>query len=281
MNTVLVTGATGDLGKAIVWSLLRKGVGIKVAARAPEQVVPIPGVHAVRFAYDDPVSIRTGLNGADGMVLMAPPLDIRLPGMLNPVIELAAERGVEHIVFVSALGVDAQEESPLRAVEQHLIQSGVAYTIIRPNFYMENFASGYLAQSISNGGFSLPAGEGRTSYISVADVAEAIESAFVLGLRNRAFNLTGPEAIRSDEIAAIFSEALGRQVFFSPIEDNDMARMYESMGMPAQMLRYASMFFHAARNGISSRITSDVQDIVGRPPFPFESFVRVSVDKWR
>lgn len=281
MNTVLVTGATGNLGKAIVWSLLRRGIGVRLATRTPEQVTPIAGVHAVWFSYEEPSSVRSGLNGVDAAILMAPPLDIRTPALLNPVIDLAVERQIEHLILVSTLGIDSDENAPLRIVERHLMKSGVPYTIVRPNFFMENFATGYLAQSILNGGFSLPAAEGRTSYISVADVAEVIETALVAELRNREFNLTGPTALGSDEIAELFSVALDRQIIYTPIADEDLARMYESMGMPFPMLHYASLFYQASRNGIAARITQDVEEVLGRLPFPFEFFIRVNIEKWR
>jgi uncharacterized protein YbjT (DUF2867 family) len=86
--------------------------------------------------------------------------------------------GVDHIVFISALGVDQNEEAPLRIIERHLMNSGVNHTIIRPNFFMENFSTGFIAPMIAQGGVFLAAGDGKTSFISTRDIAEAAAVAF-------------------------------------------------------------------------------------------------------
>jgi len=97
--------------------------------------------------------------------------------------------------LTAAMGVDAVEPAPLRIVEPHLMASGVPYTILRPNFFMENFSTGFLAPMIKQGGIFLAAADGKTSFISVVDIAEVATVAFQKGLASKEYNLTGPEAL--------------------------------------------------------------------------------------
>ncbi len=103
---------------------------------------------------------------------MAPPLEANAPALLGPVVTAAKLAGVRHIVLISAFGVNHNEQAPMRIVEHLVIDSGLPYTILRPNFFMENFSAGFLASSIrKQHAIYLAAGDGKTSFISVEDIA--------------------------------------------------------------------------------------------------------------
>ena len=138
-GTILVTGATGNLGKCVVEAAIAKGFRVKAAARHPEKVPAELNVQPVKMDYGDPHSIDMALAGVTRVFLIAPPLDPEAPAKLKPVIEKAKSLGVEQIVFVSAMGADHNEKAPLRIVERILMDSGVNYTILRPNFFHGEF----------------------------------------------------------------------------------------------------------------------------------------------
>jgi uncharacterized protein YbjT (DUF2867 family) len=125
--------------------LLNAGVVLRQGLRNPEEAGA--GMDAVRFDYTESTTLAPALNEMRGLVI-APPLDATAPAKLGPVITAAKNLGVEHIVLISAFGVNHNEHAPLRIVEHLLIDCGVPYTILRPNFFMENFSQGSVPETI-------------------------------------------------------------------------------------------------------------------------------------
>ena len=139
-NSILVVGATGNLGSEVVRQLVSSKNKVRVAVRNPANYpAPSPLVEAIRFDFDDPTSFCPALDSIDRVFLISRPLDPEAPSVLAPVIQASKQAGVKQIVFLSALGVDQNEEAPLRQVERLLESSGIGYTVLRPNFFMDNF----------------------------------------------------------------------------------------------------------------------------------------------
>ena len=191
---VLVTGATGTLGKAVVEAVRNAGYSVLQGVRDTAKVNP--PAEAVRLDYADQGTIAPALDGVSAVVLMAPPLDGRAPELLKPVLAAAKSANVKQIVFISAFGVNHNEQAPLRVVEHMVIESGVPYIILRPNFFMENFSEGPQASGIkSENAIYLAAGDGKTSFISVKDIAAVVALALKDSLTGAEIDLTGPEAL--------------------------------------------------------------------------------------
>ena len=280
MNTVLVTGATGSLGRAVVITLCAKGLKVKAAARNLAKAAFPAGVEAVKFDYQDPGTFKAALKDVEGLFLLAPPLDPDAPAKLNPVIDKAKATGVKHIVFISAFGVDAVEQAPLRRIERHLMASGINYTILRPNFFMENFSTGFLAPMVKQGGIYLAAGDGKTSFISVTDIAEAVASAFQKGLFGKEYNLTGPEGLDHTTAAGILSKATGKTVTYHPLAEEAMLKGMRDNGLPESAVQYAGVLYGAVRAGYAAAVTEDAEIVTGRKPMTFDAFARQSAAAW-
>ncbi|HNU50210.1 MAG TPA: SDR family oxidoreductase [Verrucomicrobiota bacterium] len=280
MKNILVTGSTGSLGRAVVTALKAKGYGIRAAARAPGKLPPGGGVEPVLFAYEDQATHAAALQGVEGVFLMAPPLDPEAPAKLKPVIDLAKSRGVRHIVLTSAMGVDAVEQAPLRIVERQLMASGVPYTILRPNFFMENFSTGFLAPMLKQRGIFLAAADGKTSFISVVDIAEAASVVFQKGLVSKEYNLTGPEALDHAQVAATISEVSGKTVTYQAIPEDAMLSGLRGTGMPEGSVQYVRVLYSAVRAGYTAAVTNDIEALTGRKPMSFDAFARQSAAVW-
>lgn len=280
MKRILVTRATGNLGRAVVSALNMKGVTVRAAARNVGRLAPSGGVEPALFAYEDQATHRAALQDVDALFLTAPPLDPEAPAKLNPVIDLAKTLGVRHIVFNSALGVDAVEQVPLRIVERYLMASGVPFTIVRPNFFMQNFSTGFLAPMVKHGGIFLAAADGRTSFISVADIAEVAVGAFVNGLVSKEYNLTGPEALDHNQVAAVISKVSGKPITYQGIAEEAMLGGLRGTGMPESAVQYVGALYSAVRAGYTGVVTRDVETVTGRKPTTFETFARQSAAAW-
>jgi len=279
-DTILITGASGVLGRAIVAAALKAGFAVRQAVRNAKKANPV--TDAVRLDYADPSTIAPALAGVSGVLLMAPPLDPNAPTELAPVIDEAKAAGVHHLVFISAFGANHNEQAPIRIVEHLVIDSGIPYTILRPNFFMENFSQGFLAGSIkAQGAIYLAADDGRTSFISVEDTAAVAVAVFERSVTGQELDLTGPEALDHAEAARIITTASGRQVTYHSLTAEQMAAGARAQGMPEPMIGYLTVLYGMVRAGYAAPITHEVERVTGRQPVRFEGFAKAAAAAWR
>jgi uncharacterized protein YbjT (DUF2867 family) len=283
-SSILVIGATGNLGSEVTRQLVAKELKVRVGARKPEQYeAPSSLIEVVRFDFDDPTSYSPALENIEKLFLIALPLDPDAPFVLAPVIQAAKQAGVKQIVFNSALGVDQNEEAPLRKVERLLEGSGIAHTVLRPNFFMDNFSSGFIAPTIQGAdGIFVAAEDANTSFIAIADIAAVAVAALTeAGHENKAYNLTGPEALDHAYVAAVLSEISGRTISYQPISEDAMLQGALDHGLPAPNVDYLAVLYQATRAGYLARTTPDVEQILGRPPVKFDAFARLNQVFWQ
>jgi uncharacterized protein YbjT (DUF2867 family) len=178
--------------------------------------------------------------------------------------------------------VDQNEQAPLRVIERALMDSGVPYTILRPNFFMENFSTGFIVPMIKhNGGIFVAAADGKTSFISTRDIAAVAAVAFAQGLQGREYNLTGPEALDRTQAARIISEAAGKEVTYHALPEEAMLQGARDQGMPESMVQYMGVLYAAVRAGYTEVVTKDVEEVTGQKPVTFAQFVQDSLTCWR
>jgi uncharacterized protein YbjT (DUF2867 family) len=281
---VLVTGASGVLGRAIVAALSNAGILVRQGVRSLDKAKRAveSGVESVRLDYTVPATFDSAMKGMRGLVLMAPPLDSDAPAKLGPVIAHAKKAGIGHIVFISAFGVNHNAQAPLRIVEHMVIGSGVPYTILRPNFFMENFSQGSVSGTIGNqNAIFVAAGDGKTSFISVRDIAAAVVAAFRTPLTGREFDLTGPEALDHTEIAKIIAEVSARPVVYHALTEEQMTAGARAAGMPEPAAGYLAVLYGVVRAGYAAGVTSDVKTVTGKEPISFRTFAEQAAPAWK
>ncbi len=277
---ILVTGASGVLGRAIVAEFAEAGVPLRQAVR--NQAKAKSGMDAVRWDYTQPATLAPALAGIGGLLLMAPSLDPDAPAKLGPAVACAKEAGVQHIVFISAFGVNYNEQAPLRIIEHCVMDSGLPYTILRPNFFMENFSEGFLAGGIrGQNGIFLAAGDGKTSFISVRDIAAAALAAFQKPLIGLEFDLTGPEALDHSQAATIISEVSGRPVAYHALTEEQMIEGARAAGVPAPAIGYITVLYSVVRAGYAAAVTPDFERVTGHRPTTFREFAQANVVAWK
>lgn len=271
---ILVTGSTGNLGKEVVKALLEKEFNVIAGTTDPSKAESVHGVKTMKVVYEESGSIDKALKDVSGLFLMAPPMDLEAPSKLIPVIDKAKAAGVDHIVFNSALGVDHNEEAPLRIIEQYLKASGVNYTILRPNFFMENFSTGFIAPMIAGGGIFLAADDGKTSFISAKDIAEVAALAFQYKRFGVEFNLTGPDALDHTQVAKIISDNSGKDVKYHALKEEEMLQGARNNGTPEGAVQYMAILYSGVRDGLMAILTEDVKNATGKEPISFAEFIR-------
>jgi NAD(P)H dehydrogenase (quinone) len=268
-----VSGASGQLGRAVVAELLQRADGHEVVAitRTPETVAA-PAQR--RFGdYDRPESLAEAYAGLDRLLIIttvAPEPGKR--GAQNiAAIDAAVKAGVKHIVFMSAVGT-RREEEPARGAsywrgEQHLIATAPAWTILRMNFYAEAFVQ--QAQAALGQGVLAGLAENRAAFVARDDVAAAAAGILIGdGHAGAIYNATGPERLSGAERAAIIADIAGRPLAFRVIPEEQLRAGLTKANLPAAVVNIVVGIQQSFAAGVFDIVTGDVERFGGRPPKP-------------
>lgn len=277
--TVLVTGATGNVGSQVIRELRGRGVSVRAFIRNPDEAAVTLGqeIELAMGDFSDPDSIRRALDGVEH-VFLACGNDSRQIEYETNVIDAAAAAGVRRIVKLSAIG--AQVGSPLAfwdwhgRIEQHLRASGLPAVILRPSTYMSNLLAS--AEAIQHTGkLVAPADGARIAMIDPWDVAAVAAVALTGdGHDAKTYTLTGHEAITYDEIAGQLSEATGRKIDFVDVPGGAAREALVQAGMPDWMAEQLVILFGLLRQGAAAQTTDAVRALTGREPRSFAEFAR-------
>lgn len=284
--TILVTGSTGTIGTQVIKQLTaHPGVKVRAAVRSTAKADSVRelGAEPVEFEWSRPETFGAALQGADKLFLLTPftPDQVELAQRL---IDAAQAAGIKHIVKLSAFGCDNEPGIQLgrwhRAVEQAVEASGIPYTFLRPNNFMENFIGYY--PPAPDGNIYLPFGQGAVSWIDGRDVAAVAVAALLgHGHEGKAYTLTGGEALTVEQVAAQISEATGRTVRFVDVPEEAARSAMLGMQLPEWMVN-AMMELHGIdKAGYAAAVTPTVQEITGSAPRSFNDFARENAAAWQ
>lgn len=228
-NTILVLGATGNVGSQVVQQLSGTGANVRAAVRSPGKADALKrdGVALTEFDTNKPETIEAAFQGVDKAFFLTPlvPNMIELSGSL---VEAAKKAGVKHIVKSSGMGAEVEPGITLtrwhRATEKTIEASGIAFTFVRPNGFMQNYANFNGKTIKTQNAFYLPMGDGKVSHIDARDIAAVAVAALTQdGHEGKAYAITGPQAISNQEIAEMISQVVGRTINYIDVPE-DVAR---------------------------------------------------------
>ena len=280
MKKILVLGATGKVGSEMVKQLSDRGIEVLAATRNPENYQAQKNVKPVRFNYGDNSNLDEIFAGVEAAFLMSAPLDPDAFAHLKPVIDKVKEKGVGKIVLLSALGVDQNDQAPLRQIEKYIEGSDINYTFLRPNFFMDNFYPGWIYNSIkSSGVFYIPAEKEKTSFIAVSDIALAGVTALLNeGHAGKAYNLTGSESLNHDEVAEIISKYSSKPIKYVSISDDDMRKAMKEMGVGAGQIEYMSALYMAVRKGYTEAVDPMLEKLINKKSKTFDEWANENAE---
>ena len=276
MANILVIGASGTVGSELSRLLKNAGHGV---ARATSQAPQAADQVQLNLATGE--GLGEALAGRDAVFLLSPPGHTRQHEWLVPVIDRANALGVPKLVLMTAMGANADEAAPLRITERHLEASGLAYNIIRPNWFMQNFHTFWLHGIQTQGQIFLPVGDAKGSFIDTRDVAAVAakllsSDSFV----NAAHDLTGSEAFNHHQVAAILSEAAGRPIGYTDIPEDAMRQGLLGAGLPADYAEFLLVILGAFKAGFAERTTDTVRRITGQAPIRLERYAQDFKAHW-
>ncbi len=270
---ILVTGASGKVGSAVVRELCRRGEPVRAAVRDPRRLQTMTGVEVVRFDFEDETTSRPALEGVDRVFLLPPPGNPRAVELATRLLELAAPR-LRQVVTLSFAGAEQDPESPLRQIELWLEGSGIPWTHLRPNWFAQNFHTIWLS-GVRAGTLVLPADDGRCAFIDVRDVAEAAAVALTSsGHTGKGYYLSGPEALSFFDATAILSRETGRDIHYQPLPEAEFRSALVQAGVPEQAIGPLLQLFVWVRAGAAAAISPDAGVILGRAPRTLAEYAR-------
>lgn len=285
---ILITGATGATGTEVTKALAARGAEVVVGVRSPEKAKGIEGphVHPVELDHARPETYARAFEGAERVFLLTPfaadSVDIG-----KRIVDAAKAAGARHIVKLSALGVENEPGIQLgrwhREVEKYVEASGIAWTHLRPNSFMQNFINYFGGAIKPEGKIYLPFGQAKVSWIDTRDIGEvaaAILAGDASAHAGKAYDLTGPAALGVDEVAAAIGRAIGKEVTYVDVPEEAVRQGMLSYGMPEWMVN-AMMELHAMNKaGYAAGTTDLVEKIGGKKPLDFDQFARDHARAW-
>ncbi|MFJ4253375.1 SDR family oxidoreductase [Microbacterium sp. NPDC090003] len=280
--TILVTGATGQLGRLVIDSLLERGAepssivaGVRDLAKASD--IAARGVRTAVVDYDRADTIAAALEGVDSVLLISGSEVGRRTAQHQAVIDAAKAAGVGKLVYTSAPKAPTSDlvlAPEHKATEELISASGIPAVILRNNWYTENYA-GDIAQARESGVVAASVGDGRVASASRKDFAEA--AAVVLledGHLGQAYELGGDVAWTYDELAAAIAEVIGSPVEYRALTTEEHAAALESAGLDAGTVGFVTALDAGIRDGALADTDGTLARLIGRPTTPLVEGLR-------
>jgi len=277
---LLVTGASGKLGRRTVELLIAAGTRSLVAAsRDPAKLANLAGVEKRRADFDDPKSLDAAFKGIDRVLIISTDR-IDVPGLRikqhRNAVEAAARAGVKHVLYTSMLNPE-RSLIPFApdhlGTEQAIEKSGLDYSILRVSWYAENLL-GSLPGVLASGKWFTSTGNGRIAYVPREDVARACAGALTSrsGTRER-FDITGPVQQKIADIAAIAGKVFGKKIDVVQISDDELGKGALAAGVPAPYVPLVVATDASIRGGHFDVPTDAVKRLTGKDAQSVESFL--------
>ena len=272
--SIVVTGATGSLGRHAVESLLRRGVPadrIVATGRSVEKIADL-GVPTRRAPYGDAAALRDAFTGAEKVLFVSGSEPGKRVEQHRNVVAAAKDAGVGLLAYTSITKADTSDlilADEHRQTEQLIRESGLPYTFLRNSWYFENYN---LATAFEHGLVGA-AGDGRISIATRADYAEAAAAALVADQVKEVYELGGP-GITLAELAATISEASGRQVAYTDLPQDKYVEVLVQAGVPEGFAAILADSDRGAAQGLLEAGGDDLATLLGRPATPLGEAVR-------
>ncbi|NJN81933.1 MAG: SDR family oxidoreductase [Caldilineaceae bacterium] len=272
MSGILVTGATGNVGGEVAKLLAAAGADVRAGVRQPQKWSG--SGDPVAFDFLDAATHRAALDCVDKLFLVRPPALAKPEHDIVPFVDGAVASGVEQIVFLSLLGVENNPFVPHRKIEAHIRLTGVPYTFLRAGFFMQNLNTAQLADICDHDEIFVPAGNGKTSFIDVRDIAAVgVKALTEPGHAYCAYPLTGDEALTYGQVAAQMTEVLGRPIRYPNPSPLAFIQRWRKRDETLSFILVMTALYTVTRLGRAGLVTEDLRRLLGRPAISMRQYI--------
>lgn len=284
---ILVTGATGHFGKATLQALLAKGIPAhQLTALVRNETAATEysnqGLNTGIADYDDYASLVSAFTGIEKLLFISGSDILKRLTQHENVINAAIDAGVKHVVYTSFQRKNETETSPLWIVSQSHIQterwleqSGMAYTILKNNLYMD-FLPGFIGENVLESGvLYVPAGQGKVGAVLRSEMAEA--AATILTTPNhegKTYDFTNTQALSYEAMAEIIATVSGRKINYISPSEVDYKTVLSHHGVPEEAIGIFSSFAIAQAQGELDTESQDLVELLGRQPLSIADFLK-------
>ncbi|WP_251131752.1 SDR family oxidoreductase [Exiguobacterium sp. S3] len=276
-KSILVTGATGNVGRYVAKYLQENDADIVVAGNRVEELEErFPGARHVKLDFEDPATFDAALEHVDRVFLMRPP-QIGDAEVFRPFIDAMRSHSIRLVSFLSLMGVERNPFPPHHKIEKMIEEAGIPYAHIRPGFFMQNLTGVHAEEIRKDDEIFIPAGNSKVSFIDAEDIGKAI--AHILsdpeGHQGTAYTLTGPEALDYVDIANQLTILTGRRITYAkPGMIHYRSRYINERGLNPAYVNVTIALYMMTRLGTAKAVTDDFIRLTGEPPRTFFEFAR-------
>lgn len=275
---ILVTGATGTIGSFVVENLQKSGADFIALARTEEKAKSLneKGISTVLGDLADVESLRTAMNGIDKLFLLSV-TSPESPKLQGNAVMVAKEKGIKHIVKISARGADPNATFNIGRfhgeTEEDIRQSGIPFTFVRPHSFLQNLL--FEAGTIKNeNAIYASMAEGKIPMVDARDIAAVASTALLeSGHEGQCYIVTGPKAISYHDVASELSNQLGRTIKYTPISLEEGHKSMIDAGMPEWLTNDITALNKVYGENKATEVSLDVEKVTGKKPIAFEKFI--------
>jgi uncharacterized protein YbjT (DUF2867 family) len=284
MPDLLITGATGNVGRAVLEALRREpgfGTAFTVTAgvrgSAPDWLSPAGGVAVQPFDFTDSATFAPALRPGQVVFLLRPPQLSRTAPFVD-FVNAARRAGVAFVVFLSVQGVERSSVIPHHKIEQLLIASGLPYCFLRPGYFMQNLTT-TLGEDLRRGTLFLPAGQAPFNWVDVADIGRAAARVLLHPTvhRQARYDLTGPANYSFPQVVGLINERLPTQIRY---ESPNLLRFFwrkHRAGYPAAYTLVLTLLHYLPRFQAPPPLSDALAQLTGQPPTPLGTFIETEL----
>jgi uncharacterized protein YbjT (DUF2867 family) len=273
MSKVFVAGASGNMGKALIDLFKTEGTEF------------VAGIHGDNMDFADQASMVALMEGCDKMFLEVPLME-GMPRFGHLAVEAAKQAGIEYIIQASRYAASSDAHWRLGRdsgmIDQFVEDSGIAYTILRPNTLMQTYTN-ELLDMVKSGVIEMPEEDATVSYLDARDVADVVAGLFKDPgeNKNKLFALTGPEGLTQADVAAQISEATGTEVKYISIPEEAYIKQRVDAGDSEWLHTMKVSLTRVVKLGMAGNVTKAVEFLSGKPARTFAQFAADHAGVWK
>ena len=282
-SPTLVIGALGNVGAEVVKQVLAQGGQVRAADIDEQKLKERFGdaVETVHFNFTNPATYERTFQGVKQIFYMRPPHITQIQRDMVPSMNAAKAAGMKHVVFLSLIGIEKTTYVPHYKVETYLQSLNLQTTFLRASFFMQNLNTTHRQEIKERDEIYVPVGAAKTSFLDVRDIGAVAAAALTQpGHGNKAYDLTGPEALDYWQAAEILSQTLGRKITYK--NPNPLAFLLNTTrrGTPFMFALVMTGLYTATRFGQADIVTGEVERLTGCKPISFRQYVQDYQSSW-
>ncbi len=282
MSAILILGATGNVGSAVIKYLLDSAnshtvfAGVRNLERAGGEFPPNLNLKFRRFDFEDQSSFSEALCGIELLFLLRPPQISDVDRYIKPLLSYAQSEGLKKVVFLSVQGVELSKMIPHHKIEKLLLAMNFEYVFLRPSYFMQNLTTTLLPEIQAKCSITLPSGDAKFNWVDVENIGEA--AAIILTnfekYAGQAFEITGSQNLSFQEVTAIINETISVKIAYRSVNPLKFFLMKYRKGMKAGFALVMLLLHYLPRFQKEPIISSDYKMVTGKDPATLESFIQ-------